>query len=185
MNAIHFIREYIRHPRSVGAVIPSSRQLAKQIATPIYFDKASCIIEYGAGTGVFTQELILNKRPETLLLVIEANESFYKTLQSKYGHLEKVHIIHGSAEHVARYMKQYHVSKVDYIVSGLPFTSLPAALSSLILGQTAEVLGQEGKFITFQYSKVKHNFFRTFFADIQIKKVNYNVPPAYVFTCSL
>ncbi len=108
---------------------------------------------------MFTQELIKNKRPDTLLLVIEANESFYKTLQSKYGHLEQVHVIHGSAEHVARYMKQYHVSKVDYIVSGLPFTSLPAALSSLILGQTAEVLGQEGKFITFQYSKVKHNFF--------------------------
>lgn len=185
MNAIHFIREYIRHPRSVGAVIPSSRQLAKQIATPIYFDKASCIIEYGAGTGVFTQELISNKRPETLLLVIEANESFYKTLQSKYGHLERVHIIHGSAEHVAQYIRQYEVPKVDYVVSGLPFTSLPAALSSLILGQTAEVLGQEGKFITFQYSKVKHNFFRTFFADIQIKKVNCNVPPAYVFTCSL
>ncbi len=185
MNAIHFIREYIRHPRSVGAVIPSSRQLAKQITTPISFDEASCIIEYGAGTGVFTQELISNKRPETLLLVIETNESFYKTLKSKYGHLERVHVIHGSAEHVAQYMRQYEVPKVDYVVSGLPFTSLPAALSSLILGQTAKVLGQEGKFITFQYSKVKYNFFRTFFADIQIKKVHYNVPPAYVFTCSL
>lgn len=185
MNAIHFIREYIRHPRSVGAVIPSSRQLAKQITTPISFDKAACIIEYGAGTGVFTKELILHKRPETRLLVIEANASFYKTLQSKYGHLERVHVIHGSAEHVAQYMQQYGVSKVDYIVSGLPFTSLPAALSSLILGQTAEVLGQEGKFITFQYSKLKHHFFRTFFSNIQIKKVNCNVPPAYVFTCSL
>ncbi|WP_028392568.1 class I SAM-dependent methyltransferase [Bacillus cihuensis] len=184
MNVFRFIQQYFKHPRFVGAMIPSSKELAKQMVAPICFEKATCIIEYGPGTGVFTEEIIKNKHPETILLVIEVNESFYRILKDKYKHMDKVFIVHGSAEDVAHIKEQYAISKVDYIVSGLPFTSLPLMISRNILQQTNKILTKEGKFITFQYSKVKQNFFRTFFGNIQIKKVYWNVPPAFVFTCS-
>ena len=184
MNAFRFIQQYIKHPRFVGAMIPSSKQLAKQMVAPICFEEAACIIEYGPGTGVFTEEIIKNKHPETILLVIEVNESFYRILKEKYKHMDKVYIVHGSAEDVAQIKEQYTISKVDYIVSGLPFTSIPLIIFRNILKQTNKVLTEEGKFIKFQYSKVKQKFFRTFFDNIQIKKVYWNVPPAYVFTCS-
>lgn len=170
MNAIHFIREYIRHPRSVGAVIPSSRQLAKQIATPIYFDKASCIIEYGAGTGVFTQELILNKRPETLLLVIEANESFYKTLQSKYGHLERVHIIHGSAEHVAQYIRQYEVPKVDYVVSGLLSPACPLHYPASFWDKRLRFWARKANLLRSSTARSNTIFFAPFLLTFRLKR---------------
>ncbi|MFP3847092.1 class I SAM-dependent methyltransferase, partial [Priestia filamentosa] len=150
---------------------------------PIPFDKITGIIEYGPGTGVFTEQIIQNKRKDTVFLAIEANEPFYKILKKKYEHVENVHIIHGSAEDVDHYIKQYSLSKVDYIVSGLPFTSLPRSVSTRILEKTASLLGKKGKFITFQYAKVKRSFFRAFFNTIHYEKVYKNVPPAYVFIC--
>ncbi|PGO53772.1 class I SAM-dependent methyltransferase [Priestia megaterium] len=184
MNAIHFIQEYIRHPRTVGAIMPSSRSLAKQMVNPIPFEKITCIVEYGPGTGVFTEEIVQNKRKDTIFLAIEANEAFYKMLKKKYGQIENMYIIHGSAENIGDYLKQYDIEKVDYIVSGLPFTSLPGTVSTQILKKTATLLGSEGKFITFQYSKVKRSFFKSFFNTIQYERVYRNVPPAYVFVCN-
>ncbi|MED3934135.1 rRNA adenine N-6-methyltransferase family protein [Priestia megaterium] len=184
MNAMHFIQEYMRHPRAVGAIMPSSKSLAKKMVKPIPFEKITCIIEYGPGTGVFTEEIVQNKRKDTIFLAIEANETFYNMLKKKYGHIENVYIIHSSAENISDYLKLYGIEKVDYIVSGLPFTSLPGTISTQILNETGSLLGPEGKFITFQYSKVKQSFFESFFTTIQYEKVYRNVPPAYVFVCN-
>ncbi len=72
---------------------------------------------------------------------------------------------------------------MDYVLSGLPFTSLPKEVSSRILNNVMESLRENGKFITFQYSLVKKGFIEAFFPDIQLKKVWFNFPPAYVFSC--
>lgn len=181
MSVINFIQEYIKHPRTVGAIMPSSKSLAKKMLKSISFEKITCIIEYGPGTGVFTEEIIQNKSRETIFLAIESNEAFYKSLKKKYRHIENVYIIHGLAENISFYLKQYGISKVDYIVSGLPFTSLPKAVSTHILKETATLLGAEGKFVTFQYSNVKLSFFKSFFNTIHSERVYWNIPPAYVF----
>ncbi|GAB1793170.1 rRNA adenine N-6-methyltransferase family protein [Priestia megaterium] len=183
MNVFYFLNEYIKHPRTVGALMSSSRQLAKHMIAPINFEQAKCIIEYGPGTGVFTEQLIQNKHSETVLLIIENNKQFVHTLKSKYGAIKNIHIIHGSAEYADKYVQQYKITKVDYIVSGLPFTSLPLATSEKILQVTREVLGSDGKFISFQYTRLKQRFFQSFFVNIEVEKVLWNIPPAFVFTC--
>ena len=68
-----FLKQYLKNPRSVGAIAPSSRMLAENMMKPVDFDRAACIVEYGPGTGVFTEELIRRKRPETALYIIERN----------------------------------------------------------------------------------------------------------------
>lgn len=183
MHVLHFLSEYIKYPRTVGAVLSSSKQLAKQMVAPINFEQAKCIIEYGPGTGVFTEQLIQHKHNETVLLIIENNVQFYRILQKRYSHMENVYIIHDSAEYTEKYVQQYKINQVDYIISGLPFTSLSLDTSTKILQVTKEVLGEEGKFITFQYTRFKQQFFRSFFANIEVKKINWNIPPAFVFTC--
>ena len=57
-----FLREYISAPDTIGAIAPSSRYLAAAMTVSIDFDKARCIVEYGAGTGVFTREVAAGKR---------------------------------------------------------------------------------------------------------------------------
>lgn len=184
MIPMRFLSQYVKHPRSVGAVLPSSQLLAQQMVASIKFESAECIVEYGPGTGVFTEQLIQKKRQDTKLLVFETNEKFYRLLNRKYKGARNVYIINDSAEQVNYYLKKYGIRKVDHIISGLPFASLPKTVSAKILQETQNVLAADGEFITFQYTKFKQKYFETFFSDIQINKVLLNMPPAFVFKCT-
>lgn len=180
---VTFFREYLKNIRSVGAVAPSSRYLARKMVASIDFDSAKVIIEYGPGTGVFTSEIIKQKRPETVLLIIETNETFYEKLVDRYGNAPGVEIINASAEDVDSLRKLHKLPAPDYVVSGLPFTALPSAVSRKILTETATLLGKKGRFITFQYTLVKKSMFAKYFSDITVARELRNIPPAYVLTC--
>ena len=175
-----FLFEYIKHPRRIGAVAPSGRRLSRKMMMPIDFGAADVIVEYGPGTGSFTQELIMNRKPDTALILIEQNEHFCRQLELKYGSMHHVRIIHGNAEHVNLYLRDLGFDHADYIVSGLPFTSLPKDASDSILTATKTALGGSGKFITFQYSLVKRRFFEQYFSITERQKELRNLPPAYV-----
>lgn len=81
-----FIKEFIKNPKFIGAVAPSSEYLAEKMIEDINFKECNFIIEYGPGTGVFTEKLIARKKENTLLLVIENNKEFCEDLFSMYGH---------------------------------------------------------------------------------------------------
>lgn len=178
---MNFIFEYIKHPRAIGAVAPSGKKLSKKMMKPIDFDSAEVIVEYGPGTGSFTKELVAGKRPETVLILIEQNDSFCRLLQEKYKNEPNVHLVHGSAADVNVYLRAYGFKKADYIVSGLPFTSLPTDISDSILEATKIALGDSGEFITFQYSHVKAAFFEHYLRITDTLQEIRNLPPAYVF----
>ena len=175
-----FIIEYIKHPRKIGAVAPSGKSLSLKMMQPIDFSVARVIVEYGPGTGSFTRELIARMKPETELIMIEQNAHFFEQLKNEFGDIKNVHIVHGSAENVCTYLKQYGYTKADYVVSGLPFTSLPKVESDRILTATKSAIGNAGVFITFQYSLVKRRFFEQYFIITDYLRENKNLPPAYV-----
>jgi phospholipid N-methyltransferase len=179
-----FLKQYFSNPRRVGAVLPSSRYLANKMVEDIDFGRAKVIVEYGPGTGVFTDKLLEERNKESTIFLIEYNPDFYNLLKDKYSGVDNLHIIHGSAEQIDEYLKQYNITQVDYIVSGLPFASLPHQVSTNILYSTKHILKEKGKFITFQYSLVKKDFINQFFGDINIKMEIRNVPPAFVLNCN-
>lgn len=47
MESSNFIRQYLKNPRTVGALAPSSEKLAYKMVEGINFLNASCIVEYG------------------------------------------------------------------------------------------------------------------------------------------
>ena len=171
-------------PRSVGAVLPSSKYLAEKMVRHINFDEAGCIVEYGPGTGVFTDRMLKARREDTVILLLESNKKFYMLLENKYRDVPNLFIIHASAEHVGTYLSQHGRPSADYVISGLPFSSLPAKLSAAILTQTRKHLKPGGKFITFQYTLLKKSLIRRYFPDIRIERTVRNIPPAYVLSCT-
>lgn len=183
MKWTKFLIEYVKSPRSVGAIAPSSQKLAEEMINGINFEDAKCIVEYGPGTGVFTEKLIARKKEDTLLIVFESNQEFYNKLLDIYKYKKNVQIINDGAENIKKYLKDLDVEKIDYIMSGLPFASLPKNISDIILNNTSEILNSNGKFITFQYSLIKKNFFKSYFESNKVKKINFNLPPAYVLKC--
>lgn len=183
MNISNFIRQYIKNPKTVGAIAPSSEKLAYKMVEDINFLNASCIIEYGPGTGVFTEKILNKKKNSTIFIAIEYNTDFYKILKDKFKDEANFILINDSAENLKEYLDKYNIDKVDYIVSGLPFASLPDSMSKKILSITKDLLKGKSEFITFQYSLFKMKLFRTYFGKIKRKKVILNLPPAYVLKC--
>jgi len=183
MSGFSFIKQYITKPRTVGAVWPSSKYLAKKMIQDIDFASAEYIVEYGPGTGVFTDNILNARNPSTALLLIENNQEFYNLLTEKYPDEPNLYIINGSAEDVGKFMALHNIPHADYIISGLPFASLPQEVSARILSQTKKVLKPNGRFITFQYTMLKRDFIARHFEEITIKRELRNIPPAYVLSC--
>ncbi|MFW2500920.1 class I SAM-dependent methyltransferase [Clostridium diolis] len=180
---IKFLMEYFKSPRTVGAVAPSSKKLAEKMAHDIDFDHAKCIVEYGPGTGVFTDRLMKKIKDHTMLMLVEYNEEFCRELEEKYGEYNNVVIVNDSAENVDKYLKEYNIKEVDYVVSGLPFASLPKNMSNSILKKTKDILKKNGLFITFQYTLLKKGYIGSYFEDISLERVVLNISPAYVLKC--
>ncbi|WP_055070139.1 class I SAM-dependent methyltransferase [Clostridium massiliamazoniense] len=180
-----FIKEFVKNPKNVGAIAPSGAQLAEKMIETIDFKNSKCIVEYGPGLGSFTEKLLSRISDDTIFIALEVNEEFYKILKKKYGHRNNVKIINDGAQNLDKYLKKFGVNKVDYIVSGLAFTSLDKEISSVILEKTKNIVNKDGaKFITFQYSLVKIGLFKQYFNDIDKDRVIANIPPAYVLRCS-
>lgn len=178
-----FLKEYIRNPKTIGAIAPSSKYLAESMIKNIDFSHCSVIAEYGAGTGIFTAEVIRHKKRDTKFLVIERNERFYRILRRRFAKCQNVFVIHGNAQNLRKYMRKYGVDKVDYIISGLPFASLSSDVSNRILSSTRKIISKnDGRFITFQYTLFKVKLFRRFFDIAGIDFTLRNIPPAFVLT---
>lgn len=182
MNTL-FIREYVKNLRSVGAVAPSSRFLARKMVESIDFKTAKLIIEYGPGTGVFTAEIAKRMSVSTHLIVIETNPQFYKKLVERFRDHANIEIINTSAADTHDIVASRNISPPDYIVSGLPFAALPSQLSHDILRATALLLKDGGEFITFQYTLLKQNLLKEYFEEILVTRELRNIPPAYVLRC--
>ena len=180
-----FLREYLTAPNTIGAIAPSSRHLAASMTASIDFDKARCIVEYGAGTGVFTREVAARKRRDTTIIVIEQNDRFYEMLRKQFQGMPGVVLIHGDAGNVCGFLREQGFRHADHIISGLPFTSLPRQVSHRILSQTQKAIGTEGVFTTFQYTLLRKAFLEHYFNIQRIVRVWRNLPPAYVLDMRL
>ncbi|MBZ9609465.1 hypothetical protein G9F73_016900 [Clostridium estertheticum] len=101
--------------------------------------------------GVFTDKLIKKRNKDTVIIIIEYNNEFYKLLKEKFKGEKNFLIVNDSAENIDKYLRMHDIPYVDYVISGLPFSSLPQKISCDILNKTNEILRKEGKFITFQY----------------------------------
>lgn len=183
INSLSFLKQYVTKPRTVGAVLPSSKYLADKMMQNIDFDSARCIVEYGAGTGVFTEQILSLRKADTVVLIFENNIEFYSLLKEKFKNQQNIHIINDSAAYVGKCLNQHDFEYADYIISGLPFASLPQDVSQNILSQTKKSLKPGGSFITFQYTLIRKDFIGQYFNNITIKRELRNIPPAYVLCC--
>ncbi|RAK70572.1 class I SAM-dependent methyltransferase [Hymenobacter edaphi] len=177
-----FLGEFLRNPAVVGSLVPSSPELTAQVLAPIDFARARCIVEYGPGTGVFTDALLQHRRPGTRIVLIEVNRRFCQLLRQRYAAHADVHIIHGSADKTAEYLRPLGLAGADYVVCGLPFASLPRRLGWRILAHTRQLLLPAGRLILFQYSLRNCRLFERFFRPEGHVRVLLNLPPAHVFT---
>ena len=175
-----FISEYIKNSKSIGAVAPSSKSLSEAMVEPI-LEEDSYILELGAGTGAFTNELI-HKTQLSKLFIIENNEVFYNILRNKFP---QNHILLADATELEKHIPQEVQGKIKYVISGLPFRSLPDDVSSKILKSLKKVCASDVTLVQFTYLNdppIPNEIFTLFQVTPQFyKSVPDNLPAADVW----
>lgn len=142
-----FLRELWREPRAVGAVCPSSGELARRMASWAVPASAGWVIELGGGTGTVTAALLQRGVPRERLIVMERSLHFVNHLRSRFP---GVRIIHGDAADMAR--STLGGEPVTALVSGLPLRSMPADAVSNIVQACSDLLNADSRVVQFTYS---------------------------------
>jgi phospholipid N-methyltransferase len=179
-----FFRQWLRNPRAMAALSPSSRQLARLMITQLPAG-ARHIIELGGGTGVFTQALLEHGIVPRELLVVELNEELHQLLRRRFP---DVQIVCGDAqelENIVRHTGFAAGHGADAVISGLGMLSMPRSTQRAILSAVFAVLRPGGRFIQFTYapaSPVSRELLNELGLEVRRAGIALlNVPPATVF----
>lgn len=181
-NALLFARNFFRHPRMLGSIVPSSRFLIKQLLEPINWGRARVIVEYGPGVGGITVEVLRRMRPDSVLIAIETNPDFVSYLRRTLND-RRLHLVQASAAEVEEILRRFGYRRADYIISGIPFSTIPAPLRERILRTTHDVLEPRGAFLVYQFSTRVLQDLRRIFGYVGRRFQPLNVLPAHLFIC--
>jgi len=143
------MKEVFLSNRSTGAITASSRQLAECITDLAQIPGNKVIVEYGPGTGVFTEVILRKKDPDALFFAMEVNGAFVEATRKR---CPGVTVYHDCAQNTLQHLKEADHAQCDLIISGLPWTRFSGSLQDEILQSTYEVLRPGGKFLTFGYT---------------------------------
>jgi phospholipid N-methyltransferase len=181
-SALLFARNFFLHPRMLGSIVPSSRFLIRQLLEPVDWAQARVIVEYGPGVGVITSEVLRRMRPDAMLIAIETNPAFVHYLRNSFQD-ERLQVVEASAEAVDEILRRYGHSSASYVISGIPFSTIPAPVRENILLKTCEVLKPGGSFLVYQFSSRVLEDLQRIFRFVRRKFEPLNVLPAHLFFC--
>ena len=175
-----FLRGFLKNPVMVGSVIPSSKVLIDRMLGPVRWDEVKLFVEYGPGVGTFTRP-ILERLPEgARLIAIDTNADFIDFLKKSIDD-ERLIAVAGSAADVQQIIKAHGFTHADYILSGLPFSTLPPGVGDKIGEATAKAIRAGGAFLVYQFSPKVREFIAPHFERIDRGFEWVNVPPATLF----
>ncbi len=175
-----FLRGFLKNPVMVGSVIPSSRVLIEKMLRPVDWDSTKLFVEYGPGVGTFTRPILENLRDDATLVTIDTNSDFTKFLRESIDDPRLVAVT-GSAADVGKVLADRGFAKADYVLSGLPFSTLPPGVGEAIASATAEAIRPGGAFLVYQFSPKVRDFIEPHFERIDRGFEWVNVPPATLF----
>ena len=188
-TTLRLLSQFFKSPRSVGTILPSSRDLAELMIKPVDFDKPTIIVEYGPGTGAITRLIADRLQPHSRYLGIEINQELALDLSRRFPQLE---FINRSATDIGPILRSLGVDKVDAILCGLPWASLPAGLQPLILDGIEKSLRPGGVFVTFAYlpglilpaAQIFRRELKKRFSKVETTQIVWNnIPPAFTYVC--
>ena len=180
-DSFAFTKKFLAKYRQMGAVVPSSKYLAKAMAAALPpMPAGQYIIELGAGTGVFTRQLLAD-RPSNPTIAVELDHDLAETLRVN---CPNANVVEGDASKLADILAALNIrhDQVGGVLSAIPFISLPNQIGDSIFSAIADVLATGKPYIQVTYfSPAWRNFGAwKYFERRSIKRVWRNVPPAEV-----
>ncbi len=182
-----FLAHFRKNPRTVGAIAPSSQRLAKAMLDGLALEPGVKLVELGPWTGAVTGEIARRLPARAICIAVDIDPVFSAQVQARWPQIDSVC---DGAERLVEIVRSRNAWPVDHIVSGLPFASLPAPVTSAIVTAIAGSLRPGGSFTTFQYAHaygfssaiaVRRMLAREMGSSPTSAFVMGNLPPALVF----
>ena len=175
-----FLAGFLKHPVMVGSIIPSSKRLINHMLGPVDWPQTKLFVEYGPGVGTFAAAILARLPADGIYLAIDTNADFVDFLRETIAD-PRFRAVHGSAAEVERFVRDCGADHADYILSGLPFSTLPPGIGDAIAAATARALRVGGAFLVYQFSPKVRDFIAPHFHEIDHGFEPWNVPPAQLY----
>jgi phospholipid N-methyltransferase len=175
-----FFEGFIKHPVMVGSIIPSSRFTINKMLAPVNWDECKLFVEYGPGVGTFCRPVLERMRRDAQLIVIDTNPLYIDYLNRTIGDSRFI-AVNGSAADVEEIVRAHGHEHADYVLSGLPFSTLPDGVGPAIAAATHRVLRPGGAFLVYQFSAKARDFMAKHFSRIDNGFELFNVLPCQLF----
>jgi phospholipid N-methyltransferase len=185
----NFLNEYVRSFREIGSIGPDSAVCVNTLLRSIPFESAEVILEYGAGSGAVTMEILRRKKPESTLICFEKNNTFYHLLRKTVTG-RNIFVVHDDVFNSANILlSRFGIpsGSLDCIISTLPCSSLK--FDELLQKEVLPLLKEDGLFIQYMHTVSTLKGFRLqpvlrkYFSQIDSDFVFFNLPPALIYTC--
>ena len=148
-DEMQFIRSWIEKPLSTGAVMPSSRVLARAMARYVDPQSSGPVIELGPGTGPVTEALVRHGVDPSRLVLVEFNPDFCRLLRKRYP---AATVVQGDAYRLRRLLGSYLDEPAAAVVSGLPLVTKPLRTRLRLITDAMTLLAEGAPFVQFTYA---------------------------------
>lgn len=185
-----FTKEALKKFKTQGSLFPSTSALGKMMIKPIVMKPGMTIVEFGAGTGSITKELIPKLPEGAIFLVFENNKVLVEKLRDDlvpYIEATKSHskviLIEDDAANLRAHLDRLGLPLADYVISGLPIGNFKRHERQKIFDAINEGMKEDGTYVQFQYLLASWLHVRKVFNAKVIGFEVRNVPPAFVYVC--
>ncbi len=175
-----FFKGFLKHPVMVGSVIPSTGTLIDNMLSKTDWSQCKLFVEYGPGVGTFSKKILEQMAPDASYIAIDLNPDFVEYLQDTIIDPRFTAVL-GSAADVEQIVRDSGHTQADYVLSGLPFSTLPTGVGAAIASATHRILRSGGAFLVYQYRPKVRDFLDPHFSRIDSAIEFWNIPPCFLF----
>jgi phospholipid N-methyltransferase len=181
-SGLLFGRTFLRHPRMLGSVIPSSRFLISRILRQVDWPKTRVVVEAGPGVGTVTTAILDRLGTSGSLVAFEMNRTFVSHLQSQIPD-PRFTVLHRSAADAEEALTELGVGCADLLISGIPLSGLTRNARREMLAGWRRILRPGGVLVIYQFTRSALPDLKHLFGQVRQEFEPWNVLPARVFRC--
>jgi phosphatidylethanolamine/phosphatidyl-N-methylethanolamine N-methyltransferase len=148
-DEVRFLRSWIEKPLHMGAVMPSSKVLARTMAQYVDVESKGPVVELGPGTGAITSALIEHGVDQKRLVLVEYNPGFCALLRDRYPQAK---VVQGDAYALRDSLWDVLAAPASAVVSGLPLVTKPMLTRLKLIRDAFVALAPGAPFVQFTYS---------------------------------
>lgn len=188
IRTIRFMKISLRNPSGIGAIVPSSAELARAMVKNLDFGFGEAVLELGPGSGAFTAQIRKAIPDATVYVGIERERAFVELLKRLYPDLT---FITGKAEEALEICEELGPLSVKAIICGLPFANMKRSVQDSIIENIEMLMTPGCVFRTFQYAhayplptaiRFRQRMTELFGPPDRSRVLFANIPPALVLS---